>query len=625
MSKLLEDAPGKRLLLMGNEALVRGAYEAGLNFACCYPGTPSSEVTTLLFSLQREAPFRMEFGANEKVSLEAAAGAALAGFNTLTSMKHVGMNVAADPLGTLAYLGVRGSLVIYNADDPSLFSSQNEQDNRAYARLFGVPLFEPSSAQDMKDMTVEAFRLSHELGMPVMVRSTTRIAHLRGVVELGPVTEPPKPRRLEKSPKDFVCLPANAYGMHKKLLDKLAAAAQYSAQSPFNTVGGPADAPYGVVTSGVGAAYVTDAVHDLGLEDKVAVFRVGFSYPEPDAALLAFLRGKQKILVVEELEPVLEQHLKALAQENGLTLPIRGKGVGRLSRLYEYDSEMVREAAALFFDTPYTPPVGPDTADRPPLPVRPPNLCPGCPHRMSYYAAKKACEGRDVVFPNDIGCYSLGYAAPLGMADSILCMGASASLPCGLTQAIEGSGQQVLAFIGDSTFFHSGLTGIANAVYNGHKYTLIILDNEVTAMTGHQPSPALDPESDPRAAMAGLTPIDAAAVCRALGVQHVQVVKPTNLKKMEAAVREALDYDGLSVIVAREPCPLHHKRQSGKGAKVVFGVDQSLCDHCRLCIKEYGCPAFQPEGDTVVIDPTQCSGCAVCVQVCPQRAIKPVK
>lgn len=624
MSKLLEDAPGKKALLMGNEALVRGAYEAGLNYACCYPGTPSSEVSTLLFQLQDRAPFRMEFGANEKVSVEAAAGAALAGFNTLSSMKHVGMNVAADPLGTLAYLGVRGGMVIYNADDPSMFSSQNEQDNRAYARLFGLPLFEPASAQEMKDMTVAAFRLSRDAGMPVMVRSTTRVAHLRGAVEFGPVTEPPRPARLEKCPKEFVCLPANALGMHKKLLERLEKARAFSNASPFNRVEGPADARFGVVASGISVAYAADAVESLGLSGQVALFRMGFTFPEPDEAMLAFLRGKEKVLVVEELEPILEQWIRALAQEHALTPVIRGKGVARLSRLYEYDAEMVREATAAFFGAPYAAPAKPDLTDRPPLPVRPPNLCPGCPHRMTYYAAKKACAGRDVIFPNDIGCYSLGYGAPLSMADSILCMGASVSVPCGLTQAIEGSGQQVVSFIGDSTFFHSGLTGIANAVYNGHKFTLIILDNQVTAMTGHQPSFAIDAESDPRAAMAGLTPIDAEAVVRAMGVRHVQVVRPTNLKKMEAAVREALDYDGLSVIIAREPCPLHHKRQ-GAGTRVVFTVDQSLCNHCRTCIREYGCPAFQPEGDTVTIDPTQCSGCAVCVQVCPRHAIRPLK
>lgn len=622
MSKLLEDAPGKKALLMGNEGLVRGALEAGLNYACCYPGTPSSEVSTLLFGLQEKAPFAMEFGANEKVSVEAAAGAAIAGFNTLTSMKHVGFNVAADPIGTLTYLGVRGAMVIYNADDPSLFSSQNEQDNRHYSRLFGLPLFEPVNAQEMKDMTVAAFRLSHDLGMPVMVRSTTRVAHMRGVVEFGPITQPPQPSRLEKSPKEFVCLPANAVVMHKKLLERLENARKYSNSSPFNRVEGPDNAEWGIVASSIASAYSSDAVQSLGLNSKAAIFHMGFSYPEPDEAMLAFLKNKKKVLVVEELEPIIEMWLKALAQEHGLTLVIRGKGQGRLSRLYEYDAEMVREAAALFFGLPYVAPLKTDLADCPVLPVRPPNLCPGCPHRASYFAAKRACAGRDVIFPNDIGCYSLGYGAPLAMADTILCMGASASLPCGLSHAIAGTGQQIVAFVGDSTFFHSGLTGIANAVYNGHKFTLIILDNQVTAMTGHQPSFAIDAESDARAAMANLTPIDAEAVVKALGVPHVQVVNPHNLKKMESAVREALDFDGLSVIIAREPCPLHHKRQGDKKGKSAFAIDQQKCNQCRTCIKEYGCPAFQPENGRIVIDPSQCSGCAVCLQVCPQQAIK---
>jgi indolepyruvate ferredoxin oxidoreductase alpha subunit len=461
--------------------------------------------------------------------------------------------------------------------------------------------------------------------MPVIVRSTTRIAHLRGVVEFGPVAEPPKNRRLEKAPRELVCLPANASAMHKKLLERLETAKAYSNSSPFNIVTGPKDAESGIVTNSISAAYVQDARQSLGLEDTVAVFRMGFSYPEPDKLLLNFLRGKKNILVVEELEPVMETRLKALAQEHGLSLSIQGKGVAGLSRLYEYNAEMVREAVAVRFGAPYTPPAKLDLADRPTLPVRPPNLCPGCPHRMSYYAAKKACEGRDVVFPNDIGCYSLGYGAPLGMADSILCMGAAASVPCGLTVANEGTGQKILAFLGDSTFFHSGMTGLASAVYNGHTFTLVILDNAVTAMTGHQPSPSFDPEADARAVSQGMTPIDAEAVVRALGVKHVQVVKPTNLKKMENAVREALDYDGLSVIIAREPCPLHHKRQGTKDSKLSFTVDQNQCNQCRVCIREYGCPAFQPVGDAITIDPAQCSGCAVCVQVCPQKAIKPVR
>lgn len=609
---------------MGNEALVRGAYEAGLNFACSYPGTPSSEVGTLLFKLQARAPFRMEFGANEKVSMEAAAGAAMAGLYSLTSMKHVGLNVAADPLGTLTYIGVKGALVIYNADDPSLFSSQNEQDNRHYCRLFGLPLFEPSSAQEMKDMTVAAFRLSHELGMPVMLRSTTRVAHLRGVVELGEVTPPLSPVHVEKD-HSTVSLPVNAIRMHRELLERLEQARSRSNASPFNFTRGPENAPFGIVASGIGYAYAADAVSSLGLEHQVAIFRPGLSYPEPDEALLAFLRGKKKVLVVEELEPIMENFLRALAQKAGVSVEIGGKGVARLSPLYEYDSEIVREAVASFFNVDCSPALPPDLTDRPKLPVRPPNLCPGCPHRASYYAAKKATAGQDVLFPNDIGCYALGFGAPLRMADTILCMGASASLPCGLEQATRHTGQKLLSFIGDSTFFHSGMTGLANAVYNGHKYTLVILDNQVTAMTGHQPSFAIDPENDERAAMAGLTPIDAEAVVKALGVSHVQVVKPSNLKKMEAAVREALDYDGLSVIIAREPCPLHHKRQGDRKKHPVFAVDQEKCDQCRICIREYGCPAFQPEGERITIDPTQCSGCAVCVQVCPRQAIRPQK
>ncbi|MBO4316722.1 MAG: indolepyruvate ferredoxin oxidoreductase subunit alpha [Mailhella sp.] len=621
MSNLLENAPGKKALLMGNEALVRGAIEAGLNFACSYPGTPSSEVPTLLFGLQAKAPFRMEFGANEKVSMEIAAGAAFGGFNALTSMKHVGLNVAADPLGTLSYIGVRGALVIYNADDPSLFSSQNEQDNRAYARLFGVPMFEPASAADMKDMTVAAFRLSHELGMPVIVRSTTRVAHLRGVVEYGEIAQAPAPAHFEKDPRTFVTLPANAIRMHKELVERLGKAAALSNASPFNAVYGPEDAPFGIVANGISVSYALDAVKDLGLEGSCALFKVGFSYPEPDDALTAFMRGKKKILVVEELEPWIENHVRVLAQRAGLSVEILGKGFAGLSPLYEYSSELVREAVAKAFGAAYEAPAMIDIADRPKLPVRPPNLCPGCPHRMTYYAAKKACEGRDVIFPNDIGCYSLGYMPPLGMADSILCMGGSASLPCGLSQAIEGTGQKILSFIGDSTFFHSGMTGIASAVYNGHKFTLVVLDNEVTAMTGHQPSPAFDPAIDERAAMAGLTPIDIEAVCKAIGVPFVRTVNPKQLKKLQAAIEEALDFDGMAVVIAKEPCPLHNKKQ-GKAGKAVFAIDQEKCTACRTCISEYGCPAFQPIDGRITIDPTQCSGCGVCVQVCPSHAIK---
>lgn len=306
--------------------------------------------------------------------------------------------MAADPLGTLSYIGVKGALVIYNADDPSLFSSQNEQDNRNYCRLFGLPLFEPSSAQEMKDMTVAAFRLSHELGMPVMVRSTTRVAHLRGVVELGEITEPPKPVHVEKD-HSKVTLPVNATRMHRELLERLDRARVISNASPFNFARGAENAPFGIVASSIGYAYAMDAVTSLGLSGKTAVFRAGLSYPEPDEALLAFLRGKQKVLVIEELEPLMENFLRALAQKYGVEVEIGGKGVAGLSRLYEYDSEIVREAAAVFFGVPWKPALRPDLADRPRLPVRPPNLCPGCRIALPTMRPKRRPPVRTCCFP----------------------------------------------------------------------------------------------------------------------------------------------------------------------------------------------------------------------------------
>ena len=319
MSVLLEREIGKKALLIGNEALVRGAYEAGLDYASCYPGTPSSEVSNLLYELQGAGGFRMDFATNEKVAMEAVAGASMGGLNCLTAMKHVGLNVASDPLGTLTYLGVRGSLVVYSADDPSMFSSQNEQDNRQYARLFGLPCFEPATAQEMKDMTVAAFALSAQMGMPVMVRATTRVAHSRGVVELGDIRPKAGPRHYEKD-YAFVPLPGNAVRHHKRLVERMRSLVPVSDASPFNRVEGPADTRLGVVASSAAVNYVLDAVKECGLSDTVGVFRLGMAWPLPENALLEFLRGKDTVLVLEELEPLVEEALRAMAQKNGLTL-----------------------------------------------------------------------------------------------------------------------------------------------------------------------------------------------------------------------------------------------------------------------------------------------------------------
>ncbi|MEW6266230.1 MAG: indolepyruvate ferredoxin oxidoreductase subunit alpha [Thermodesulfobacteriota bacterium] len=614
MLELMTDEPGRTMLLLGNEAIARGALEAGLAFASSYPGTPSSEVPDAFFQIFQEAGFHFEYAVNEKVALEAVAGAAVAGVRAMTTFKHVGLNVAADPLLTLAYLGVKGGMVIYNADDPSMFSSQNEQDNRYYARLADLPMLEPTDAQEMKDLTVYAFDLSEKLKLPVILRSTTRLAHTRGPVRLGPIRKPVLRGEFVKAPFDLVPLPAVARRLHQVLLDKEAQAREISNQSPYNQVIG--QGPWGVIANGVAFNYVLDAVNDLGIQDQTSLLKLGWTHPLPDRLILSFLEGKEKVLIAEELEPVIEKEVKALAQDHGLTLPIKGKHPNLFSRLYEYQPALVRKTLARFFEVPYRGPEPVDTSAVPALPNRPPNLCPGCPHRMTYYALKKAVDP-EAVFPNDIGCYTLGILPPLFMADFQIGMGSSASSSCGFAQVLD---RKIVAFIGDSTFFHSGLTGLVNGLHNNHNFTLVIMDNGTTAMTGHQPHPGLD------TALAGLpqTQVDIVSAVKGLGVKHVTVVKPRNLKKTQEEAAKALAFPGLSVIDSQEICPLYGRRFQ-KTKPPVFTVDRNKCRGHRVCINEFACPAFYLDGERAAIDENLCLGCAVCVQVCPERAIVPRK
>lgn len=611
MSELLLNEPGKKMLMLGNEGLVRGALEAGLAFMSSYPGTPSSEVPNTLFALQEKAGIYAEFAINEKVAMEAAGGAALAGLRSLTTLKHVGLNVAADPMMTLAYTGVRGALVIYNADDPAMHSSQNEQDNRYFAKMAGLPMLEPATAQEMKDMTAYAFELSAELQIPVIVRSTTRVAHSRGAVTLGEMKHVERKGTFVKDPATLVALPANTPAMHKRLLEKQDAAEARANVSSFNTIQGTGE--YGIICNSVSRSYCSDAVKELGLEGTVSVLHLGFTNPLPESLIADFLKEKKKVLIVEELEPYLEDAVRVAAQKAAISCEISGKGVGRLSRLGEYDPVMVKEAVALFFTGKTIELQTLDLSELPQIPRRPPNLCAGCPHRMTYYAAKQAApEG--TIFSNDIGCYTLGFFKPYEMVDTCICMGASVSMPSGFDVATD---QPVIAFIGDSTFFHSGMTGLANAVFNNHKFVLIILDNSITAMTGHQPSPAMDSKMIRQP----VTHIDIAKVVEGLGVKNIQTVKPKNIKKTTAAIKEALEFDGVSVIIAREPCPLHVNRITKK-KKVVFTIQQDKCHLHRKCLYDWACPAFYMDEDRVKINPGLCVGCAVCVQLCPENAIK---
>lgn len=615
MHKLLTDSPGREMLLLGNEAIARGALEAGVSFATCYPGTPSSEIPENFFNISQETDLYFEYSTNEKVALEVAAGAAVAGLRAIVTMKHVGLNVASDPLMTLAYTGITGGMVVINADDPSLFSSQNEQDNRYYARLSGLPMLEPTSTQEMKDMTVAAFDLSEELKLPVIIRTTTRLAHIRGPVRLGNLRPRKTKVHFEKNPFRFVTVPAVSRNLHKVLLEKYDKAEQESESSPYNQIIGTGK--WGIVANGVSFNYVSDAAADLGIQDKVSILKLGFSHPMPQDLALRFLKGVDRVLVVEELEPIIETELRALAQENGIAIPIKGKGVGALSRLYEYDPKMVRDAVARYFGLAYTPRQQVDTSDIPPLPGRPPNLCAGCPHRATYYAVKQVF-GKEAIYPTDIGCYTLGLLPPISMADFVICMGSSVSSGCGFSRATD---QEVVSFIGDSTFFHSGITGLVNAVHNRHNFTLVILDNGTTAMTGHQIHPGVDttPLGVER------TRISIEELVRGLGVKDVHVVKPFNLKKTIEAVKAAREYKGISVIISQEMCPLFAKatKQFKKGRP--FTINHDKCKNHRHCINLLACPAMYLDGDRVEIDKNLCIGCSVCAQVCPERAIVPLK
>lgn len=615
MHKLLTDSPGKEMLLLGNEAIARGALEAGLAFATCYPGTPSSEIPEQFFKISQESDLYFEYSTNEKVALEVGAGAAICGLRTIVTMKHVGVNVAADPLMTLAYVGVKGGMVIITADDPSLFSSQNEQDNRFYARLSGLPMLEPTNPQEMKEMTIAAFDISEDLKLPVFIRTTTRLNHIRGAVKLGELKPIRKKGNFQKNPFQLVVVPAVGRTLHKLLLEKGDNASAKSEASAYNPIIG--DGKWGIVANGVSYNYVRDAVADLGLSDRVSILKMGFSWPLPKNLIIRFLNQVEKVLVVEELEPIMENDFKAIAQEHNLSLSIKGKGEARFSRLFEYDPAMVREAIARYFNVDYkaTEPV--DLTGIPQLPARPPNLCPGCPHRATYYAVKQVA-GPDVIHPSDIGCYTLGLLPPISMADFLICMGSSVSSACGFAEATN---QKVVSFIGDSTFFHSGITGLVDAVYNNHKFTLVILDNGTTAMTGHQPHPGVDTRS------LGLdrSQVSIEDLVRGCGVKDIHVVEPFKVKKTIEEVKAAMEYDGISVIISRELCPLF-ARATGQGRKVrPFYVNHNKCKDHRDCISKLACPAMFLEGARVEINKNLCIGCAVCAQVCPENAILPMK
>lgn len=612
---LLQEHAGERHLLLGNEAIVRGALEAGINVVTCYPGTPSSEVPDTFHRLGG-ASYHMEYSVNEKVAVEVAAGAALGGAMTLVTMKHVGVNVAADPLLTMAYIGLPGGLVLLSADDPGCHSSQNEQDNRHYARFAGMPCFEPASAQEAKDMTREALLLARELEQPVLLRTTTRLNHLRGAVDFGALPAPAENVPFSRNPMRFVPVPAVARGRHVELERNLEKARVKAEVSRWNTTCGSTQAKLGVISSGIARAYLADALHEDGWQNDVRVLELGMTWPLPEKMLSDFLRHCDRVLVVEEGASLLEQDLRALAQRLNISVDIQGKS-DVLTIYGEYSTSVLRQALAIFLGKSWQSPAAASLAGTgvENLPGRPPNLCPGCSHRAVYYAVRQTF-GDDAVYSSDIGCYTLGLLPPLRMADFLVCMGSSVPAGGGFARA---SGKPVVAFIGDSTFFHSGLSGLANAVFNKHNLLLVILDNGTTAMTGHQPNPGMVQEVLGQETLH----LDIEALVRAMGVPHIRKTKAFNVRATTKALEELKAESGVRVLIAEEPCVLYARRTLKKTSpQVATVVEQG--EAARNCLEKLACPAFVRTAEGMAVDKTLCAGCMVCLQVAP-TAFKAVR
>jgi indolepyruvate ferredoxin oxidoreductase, alpha subunit len=601
MSNILEKN-GKGLLL-GNEAIVRGLLEAGVKFASTYPGTPSSEIGNILEEISEEAGMYFEFSANEKIALEVSAAAASSGVRSFAFMKHVGLNVAADPLMTLAYSGVVGGMLVLSADDPSVHSSQNEQDNRYFATLSLLPMMEPSTPEEAKNMIKDAYEVSEALSLPLIYRTTTRVNHARSIVEYGPMLDTPAKGHFVKNDKRFVNIPAFAKMNRVRLLELNAKAKELSENSALNFEEGNGD--IGVITSGVGYTYVKEFISDI------SILKLGFTNPLPEKKIVEFLKNKKFVMIVEELEPFIEDQVLRLCAQNGLTTPIYGKRSGHLPREWEYSPDTIKKLNNLV-KVSEMPDALPGVTIK--LPNRPPTLCTGCPHRGMFAATKKAVGKREVVYCSDIGCYTLGVQPPFYAADFIICMGGGAGAAGGFDQSTD---QKAIAFIGDSTFFHSGIAPLTSAIFNDHKIVMVILDNRTTAMTGHQPNPGTGRDYG----NIKTDPIDIENVVSGLGIKFVRSIDPYDVKAAEKVMKDALDFDGVAVVISKCPCPLELRKRKMLVPKLCV-VDQSKCIHCHICLQTIACPSLQKKGDNVVVDETQCIGCGMCANVCPKHAIE---
>jgi indolepyruvate ferredoxin oxidoreductase alpha subunit len=601
-----------KLLLLGNEAIVRGAFESGVGVATTYPGTPASEIGDTFAALARKAGVYFEYSTNEKVATEAAAGAAFCGVRSMVSFKHFGLNVATDSIYPMAYTGVKAGMVIAFADDPACWSSgQSEQDSRYHARIAHMPMLEPSEAQECKDYTKMAFDLSEKFGIPVFMRMTTRVTHQTGIVNLGKVIRGKTEGKFIKG-LQWRNFPPQIMNTHAELNEKLAKmAAEYAPKFSMIIRG---KGKKGIITSGAAFGYVMEALDDFKL--KLPVLKLGMTYPVPEKIIAGFIKGLDSVLIVEDLEAVLENDVRCIAKDANPKLKIFGKNLipafGEVTeeKVMVALSKLTGKKASFDFEKHRKMYQKINMARRMPL------LCPGCPHRASFYAAKTVIP--DAVFAGDIGCYILGIHPPLETQDFFLSMGASAGVSHGITKV---SRQKPIVFMGDSTFFHAGIPAIINMVYNKSNPLVIILDNRITAMTGHQPNPGMGVTGMGEQTKA----LDIAEIARACGVENVKTINVFNFKELTDAIREFSNKDKVSVIVSKGECRLLTVRKlRDKGVKVPkFQIDQiQFSGECGKILHNFGCPAIIEEKGQFRIDEELCFGCAVCPQLCKPGTIK---
>ncbi|MBN2109716.1 MAG: indolepyruvate ferredoxin oxidoreductase subunit alpha [Methanosarcinaceae archaeon] len=606
----------KREYMLGNAAIARGIVEGGGQVICGYPGTPSSEIIGTLAAME-ERNFHVEWSVNEKVALEVAAGAAMTGVRSVVTMKHVGLNVAADPLMTLAYTGVEGSMIIIVADDPSCHSSQNEQDTRRYSQFSLIPCLDPSSPQEAKDMIPYAFKISNRLQIPVIFRPTTRVSHGKSDIEIGPVNGERPVADFRKDLERWVMVPKNARIRHPRLLELQKDILRELKNSPWNELEIHEGARVGIIASGIASVYAKEAIIRKGID--ASFLKIG-TYPVPENSIRTILEDTDRIIVFEEMEAVVEEQVRIIAQEAGSNVEIIGKIKGPVPRIFELNTDICADVLAEVLglernDVPAD--TGEDfdyDACRIELPMRPPVMCPGCSHRATFHAMKKVF-GKDAIFPSDIGCYTLGIQS--GTVDTTLCMGGSITVASGMYQA--GEKRPICCSIGDSTFFHTGMNGLLNAIYNKADITVTIVDNRITAMTGHQPNPGMG-----RLATGEETvEVSLEALCRGMGAGFVETVDPYDLERTEEVFKRAKDYKGTSVVITRQLCVIDAKR-SGIRRKP-FVIDAEKCVGCRLCVN-LGCPAIEFDASTGKASVnSMCTGCGVCARLCRFDAIAEVK